>query len=95
MKTAKELTHNRESEHRILRCIAIAILAILALDVYVLKIFNHDWTGFLELAVFCAYEAGMYIYLWHKYHQKHDDYRIMIWSFLCIFLVIQYWSMKH
>ncbi len=85
----------RDSGHRVLRWIALAILALLALDIYFLKIINHDWMGFLEAAAFCAYEAGMYIYLWVKYHQKHADYRIIVWSFFCIFMIIQYYSMAH
>ena len=48
----------RDSENRILRYIVIAILAVPALDIFMLKIFNHDWIGFLEAAVFCAYPAA-------------------------------------
>ena len=53
-----------DSEHRVLRSIALLILLFIALDMYLLKMINHDW-------------------------------RIMIWSFLCVFLIIQYWPMAH
>ena len=53
-----------DSEHRVLRSIAVLILLFIAMDTYFLMILNHDW-------------------------------RIMIWSFLCVFLIIQYGSKAH
>ena len=62
MKTVKEWIRNRESEHRVLRCIAITILAILALDVYVLKIFGQDFWNWLysaHMKPVCIFTCGI------------------------------------